>query len=337
MNLQRRSKKVVLLLAILIMALCIAIPVSAATEVTDLPQNSSGDNVVFGNNIHYNDRANGTTVAIGGNVRLDKGTNGDAVAIGGNVDIKDSANGNVVAIGGNTNVTGTVNGDVVAVGGDTTINGIVNGDVVAVGGKITLLGKSIVRGNVVGSRIQKDEDAVINGDTSNTIPSFKLPNVNGGFLGWQPIKLGFGFAGLFFTLIFVFLMMAIYPKGVETIARSVEKDTWRDLVVGIIASIVMFPLFITIIGIPLVIFLLLAAKMLGYAGVTLFIGHKFMHTINRDASSIYMQLLVGVLLLGFIMLFPLIGSLFWLVVFWISLGAMLDTKFGTGRPWFRRA
>ena len=83
--------------------------------------------------------------------------------------------------------------------------------------------------------------------------------------------------------------------------------------------------------------MVIAAKYLGYAGVILYIGRKFLQAVNREANSLYLPVCIGFLLMAALGFIPFLGGLIGLAVFWLSMGAMLDTKFGTGRPWFNKA
>lgn len=299
-------KRIMLLLAILVLTLFQVIPAMAGTN----------DKVTFGSSSHYAETVNGDVVVIGGNTVVEQGANGDVVAILGSVDAKGSIHGDVVAIGGNVNLDGTV-----------------NGDLVAIGGKVFLKSGTVVNGQVVASAIEKDDSVVIRGDiVQPNIPFFQVPVREGidRVLIWlKPVW-------LLISLLLLTLVVALYPGGVECIAESVGKDTWRDLGIGFIASILLFPLFITIIGIPVVMLLVIAAKYLGYAGVTLFVGSKFLQAVNRGTGSLYPPVILGFLLLEALGFIPFLGGLIGLIIFWLSMGAMLDTKFGTGRPWFNR-
>lgn len=271
------------------------------------------------------------------------GRSEDRVSFGHDVAVANGANGDIVTVLGSTKVKGNVNGDVVAVGGSADIDGKVAGDVIAIGGKAILRGQTVVAGDVVSSSIEKSADAVILGDTVQLpIPYFGAPNGMQGAQFWQGLSfLGrvhdwFKIGSLIAVLVIMILVVAAYPSGVETIERSVEKDTLRSLAVGFIASLLFIPIAITIIGIPVVIFLVLAAKFLGYAGVCLFIGKRFVQGVKWNTDSLYHLILAGGILAGLVSFVPFLGGLVGLVLFWISLGAMLDTRFGTGRPWFNK-
>ncbi|MHB8983865.1 MAG: hypothetical protein ACYC4E_00725 [Carboxydocellales bacterium] len=82
--------------------------------------------------------------------------------------------------------------------------------------------------------------------------------------------------------------------------------------------------------------LVLAAKYLGYAGVALFVGRRFLQTINKGSNALFAPVWIGFILLEALGFIPILGIVIGLVTFWLSMGAMLDTKFGIGRPWFNR-
>ncbi len=307
------NRRIILIVVLLAVLLLMALPAMAQNNV-DI---RTGGQVSFGSNVSSVQRVTGDVVSIGGNVSLENGADGDVVSIGGNVDAK-----------------GTVNGDVVAIGGNATVAGNINGDVVAIDGKVILKGNSVINGDIVASSLERDDGVVINGNINQVpIPQMQLPNISqwaGTFL-W--LKLLYWIA----ILLLNFLVIAAYPDGVVRIAQSVEKDTLRVLGIGVIASILFLPVALTIIGIPVIAFLVIAAKLLGLAGVILLVGRKAMQAVKYNHQSLYLQALAGFVLIALIKLVPFLGFVAGIFLFWLSLGAMLDTKFGTGRLWFRKA
>ena len=195
----------------------------------------------------------------------------------------------------------------------------------------------MINGDIVASSIEKNDGVVINGNIKQIpVPHLQLPNrahwgmMAGAFL-WFKLLYWIG------ILLLNFLVIAAYPDGVVRIAQSVEKDTLRVLGIGVIASILFLPVALTIIGIPVIAFLAISAKLLGLAGVILLVGRKAMQAVKYNHHSLYLQALAGFVLIALIKMVPFLGLVAGICLFWLSLGAMLDTKFGTGRPWFRKA
>lgn len=234
--------------------------------------------------------------------------------------------GNVVAVMGDVKVDGKVMGDVVAIMGDLEINNYVGGEVVSIMGSLIQGTNADIKGNIT-------EVSVAN-----------LSNINLGF----PFALS-GFFGWYFKIIklivsfgLVVLVFSFMPNHQKNMANAVKKEPWRKLFIGIIASllipVVILLTALTIIGIPLipvVIFLIAAAKFIGYVAIVYIVGERIAG-IGKADMSIYLQLLLGVAALWILNIIPIFGIIAYLVVTFIALGAVIDTKFGTNRPWFKR-
>jgi hypothetical protein len=125
-------------------------------------------------------------------------------------------------------------------------------------------------------------------------------------------------------------------------AAALGNDPLRKLFVGFIALILTPVLVlitaITVVGIPLVPFLILgfiAAKFIGYVAVAFYVGNRIKNTATLNIN-IFVELLIGVLILWLIKLIPFVGFLASLIVTIFALGLVFSTKFGTNRPWFKK-
>jgi hypothetical protein len=285
---------------------------------------NQGDRFIMGNNFESREKVKGNAVAILGNVSLGDGANGDAVAIAGNVDAK-----------------GTINGDVVSIGGNVTLEGKVNGNVVAIGGKITLKEGTVINGDIVASSLDKTADVRTGGEIIQLpIPVLNLAgNYSSGeidFSQFNAFFYGLKVVGTIISLVILLGVLSLYPQGVGKIEASVQRDTLRVLGIGFVTFLLLIPICLTVIGIPGALVVILAGKYLGIAGVLMIIGQKFQETVRLKKLAPYVQLLVGFALMFFIGYIPFVGSLIEWVVFWLGLGAVIDSKFGTGKPWFNQ-
>ncbi|MEW6524391.1 MAG: polymer-forming cytoskeletal protein [Bacillota bacterium] len=257
----------------------------------------------------------------------------DVVKILGDVTIpaETRVQGNVVAIGGSVTVYGTVTGDAVAILGGVILGpqAVVSGQVVTIGGELQRAPGAQVRGGVtavsVGAGIRN------------------LPRMGGLNIRFHPWATGtfrvFYVAGLF-ALALVFLALA--PRPVQVVAGAIEAEPARSALWGLAAFTLLGPamvLFaITIVGIPVALGLLLAAifaRFMGYVGLSLFFGGRILNLI-RDSTALSpaWSLLVGSAIIGVVTAIPMVG---WMVSVGLSLvgtGAVLMSKFGSGRPWF---
>lgn len=257
--------------------------------------------------------------------------------------------GDNVAILGKLNVLGKVHGNAVAIGGSVGVEGTVTGDVVAVLGRVTLGPNAVVEGDVVaiGGGLERAPGAQIHGAVNN-IRFANLWHRGHEGLRWRPL-LWRGPSGPVGILLYLFyllglyclvlLAMAILPRNVESIAKGIEANPGRATLIGLIAGVLLIPvtvmMMITIIGIP-VVFLLWAAawiaKVLGYVAFVYLLGNRIASG-NPDLSR-GARLAIGVLVLGIVRYLPFVGALVSALVTMITVGAVLDTRFGTDRAWF---
>ena len=232
--------------------------------------------------------------------------------------------GDVVTIMGDINVNGRVKGDVVAVLGDIFVNNVIEGDLVSIMGEIEKGSKTQVSGDTTEVSIGKE-------NFDFAIPPFI------DIFGWN-LKI--------FKLIMLFglsvLIFSLMPKKQEHMALAIEKEFFRKLFIGIISilllPIVMFLFVLTIIGIPFIPVLLLTfvvIKFIGYVAVVFLVGCKIAEIGKKD-FNIYLKLLIGVVVLWLLNSIPVIGFMLYSMVSFLALGVIIDTKFGTNNPWFKR-
>ncbi|MFQ6032671.1 MAG: hypothetical protein ACE5K2_07095 [Candidatus Zixiibacteriota bacterium] len=257
-----------------------------------------------------------------------------------------------------------VDGDVVAVGGDVTVEGTVTGDVVAVGGDIFVASDGVIERDAVsiGGDVEKEPGAVIRGERVGISCLTGLPFIHmvrfAPFLGsFQGLAL---FARIVRIMIFLFLgivVISIVPKNVAKVKDRIRQDLLKSALVGFAAEILILPIFIllivTIIGIPVALLveplLILVALILGYTGVSYFIGEKLRESTSLKPETPMMTLVIGILavesvlllarfvglfehfLFAFSLILTLIGWMIWYVAITVGFGASILTRLGT-RP-----
>lgn len=278
---------------------------------------------------------------------LDQKTEGTSVEFGKEVlvPLGTVANGDTVAIMDDLIIEGEVRGNAVAVGGDVRVSGKVHGDVVGVGGEVILGENAEIVGDVtvVGAGLNRAPGARIHGSVNNVSVGnlFRNSQFNWGWRKWftleNPISYLFYLGGLFALAL---LIITLFPNHVTNVAQVMEKDWGRNALVGVLTFLLMVPLTvlvaITVIGIPLIPLLWLAfflAKMLGYVAFVTLLGIRVTSSSNLAENQLA-RLALGVLVLGLVRYVPVLGALVSLVVTIISLGAVIDSRFGTNKPWF---
>jgi uncharacterized RDD family membrane protein YckC len=260
----------------------------------------------------------------------------------------DSA-GVVVVIGGNAIIHGTVDEQVVVIGGDVQIDGNVGGDVVAVMGSAQLGPKAHISGQLVtvGGTNTVAEGAKVVG---------QIVEVGGGmvparFLGlswlkdWisqcvfelRPLAPGVGWiwwiAGFFFIL--YFLIAVLFPHPVRCCADQISARPATTLAAGILAKLALpilcLLLCVTVIGVAVVPFLLLAMMLTGLVGKVALLEHlggKIFGAFGLSAGQRpLLSFLLGAVLLTLLYMVPVIGLLTFCVFSWWGLGAGVTAIF----------
>ena len=135
------------------------------------------------------------------------------------------------------------------------------------------------------------------------------------------------------------LTYTLFPKHVKAAGAAITAKPGPVAGWGLLALVLaiplMFVLVLTIIGIPLVIveiILLAAAGILGYTGITSLLGGKIIEAASSKHVNPLGAIALGVLILGFVGLVPIIGGLVTVVIYVFAVGAALVTRFGTKNP-----
>jgi hypothetical protein len=221
-------------------------------------------------------------------------------------------------------------GTVVSVGGDVVVEGKVRGEVVVIMGSLELSGK--VRGSAIGvltnMTVHNAEvtDQLIN--IAGTLDKVKT-YVGGQFVnigfgdGWMTLTKPFGvLGGLLFwvrlvkvlgAFVLILLLAALVPDRIRVIADATPTKLVPAFFMGLLGYlglwVVCALLLVTIIGVPLAIFVFIVLKWLGITGMFYYLGARVGRSLGREMS------LLGAVILGFLpyVLLVLLPSLFGVV------------------------
>ena len=282
-------------------------------------------------------RKSGTSVVFGGPIYVPAG---------------ETVEGDVVSFGGRVTVDGHVDGNAVSIGGPVEINGTVEGDVVSVGSQVSLGENARVRGDVtsVGGTVDRAEGAVIEGSvTSGGFPfKFNFHGIMWPGTRWMPwhMSWGRGFFGAMWiarlvgALVLSLVIVAVWPKHIASVAEAIEVRLGRVALTGLIAWLLFVPamilLAVTLIGIPLIPLwglFYVAAGVMGHAAIAVLAGDKVAKLANTSMTT-FLKVIVGALVIALLGWVPGMGVVVAIAVAVIGLGAVLDTRFGTNKPWF---
>lgn len=232
-----------------------------------------------------------------------------------------------VIFNGSATIEGTVREDVFVLNGDTEISGTVNGDVVVFNGSVTVRSGAEIGGDLVTrSTPQVEDGATIRGSRSNVLTKFDfdMAGTAGHFAWW----LGYTVS----VLILGLLLLAFAPQLDEGVVEAIRARLGSSIGWGIalffllpIASVI---LLVTVVGIPLGLFVLSALALIytvGYTVATHGVGRLVMRTSSR-----FVAFLVGLGILRALALIPVVGGLLWLLATAWGLG-LLAVAIGAGR------
>jgi hypothetical protein len=270
----------------------------------------------------------GPTTLFGGSLTVapNEVRDGDVAVFGGTVDIEGSVTHDVRVFGGNVDVEGTVGHDLIVLGGSVQL-----GEHAHVGHDVNVIGGSFDRapGATVGHEVTGSGAG--SGFVRTGPPILPGPPVPGGF------DLGFGL-GLSVGVVLLALLLQLFLPGPVTLTRNALEDRpFASLGFGCltaVAGVLLAALLgITVILLPASLAIaaaMLAAWLLGLAGVIVLIGQRLIAALNMRADPVP-TLLVGGVLVAVLVNVPILGGLFGLLIGTMALGAVVLTRFGT-RP-----
>jgi hypothetical protein len=251
----------------------------AAGTVT-INDSVSNDILLAGGEITFNGFVGDDIRCAGGNLRISKNIAGDVIIAGGTIIVDKGVNiGGLIASGGEVTIDGMIVNSVKAASGKFVLNGMIMKDFDCRGGNITING--VIQGKTIlaaSSKIIIGENAEFKNEVRYWAPSkvdFKqsLKNGNAVFDNSLKVKysrwyyLGFNaFWGLIWYIGMAFLMILViqylFSKTMKRAGDSVYNSTLRSLGYGLLFFVAM-PIisiiaFITLIGVPIGIILLLS-------------------------------------------------------------------------------
>jgi len=285
----------------------------------------------------------------GGNISVSNSVGGDLLVGGGMIFIysESKISGDALIGGGKVVIDGDINGDLLVAADDLEINGTISGDVKARAGKIFLGDKASIAGSF--NYKSKEEakiasGAVITGETNfsklkrptsrewnskDSSKSFEMVTV----ISVALLGLLAHFIKLLALLLVAVLVVWFYQKESEVVVKHTLSNFWWEVLRGlgilVITPMAIVLLFISLIGVYAGMFALLAyvAFLIAsglYAGITFggLLYKKFSKTKEVEVSRL--SAVVGIVILSFVKLIPILGWLVYLVFFLATLGSLVE-------------
>ena len=225
-----------------------------------------------------------------------------------------------VIFNGDATIDGTVADLLVVFNGRTEITGTVGEDVIVFNGSVVLRSGSRVGGDVISRQAPQIEDgATVGGSVDDLATRWDFWNVTFvGRLGWW---LAYSVSTLVLGLVLLLLAPGLDPASVRALRDRLGGTIGFGLLLFVVLPIVAVLMFVTIVGIPLGLFLLLALALvysIGYVVGALALGRR----VVKEDSSRYLAFLVGWGGLRLIGLIPFLGGLAWLAGTVLGLGTL---------------
>lgn len=219
---------------------------------------------------------------------------------------------NVIVTGGDADVSGHVRDAIIVFNGDLTLrkSAQVGGIIVVVGGKIK---------QETGAQLQ---DYVVNIAFDNAVTN-SLFVAGVAVLGIWLIQIVLSLLLLLLPVLAAFILKHRLDPFVTQIRHSLIQLLTIGFVASLLVSAISILLSITVIGIPFVVLLLLFVLLflvIGLASISIRVAEWI--PINGP-MDIWLQALVGALLVMATVNIPLLGGVMFLCVLWVSLGIMV--------------
>jgi hypothetical protein len=257
---------------------------------------------------------------------------------------------NVISFGGDVLIKGRVTEDVVVFGGTVTVEGEIEQMLFCIGSKILLKDTSVINGDVValGGELTKQPGNYILGDTIYFHSSADFFNaLSGGFnFSFFPVYLLFKLTVSFIWLLLALVLIALLPRQIQFASSRLREDSGPALGIGLLAMMIYVGMTITavflsllLIGLPILFVLIILGigiKVFGQVIVYHFFGDSLARAAKKPASSPFLAVILGFLVVTLLGLVPLLG---FVISFFLSLlgwGIVIRTKFGTTVNWFRK-
>jgi cytoskeletal protein CcmA (bactofilin family) len=234
----------------------------------------------------------------------------DQIVLTGRLDVApDETVDSAVIFNGPARIDGTVRDSVFVLNGDAEISGTVHEDVVVINGDVTVRSSAEIDGDLATkSTPTVEEGATIRGERRNIVTRFDVEGI--GFAGRVAWWIGYSVSMLILGL----LLLAFAPGLAEGVRTAVRGRTGRSIGMGVglffLIPIGAIVLLVSIVGIPLGFFVLLALGLIysiGYVVATIAVGTL----VVKPTQSRFIVLVVGWAILRVLALIPVLGGLVW--------------------------
>jgi hypothetical protein len=290
----------------------------------------------------------GDLMIAGKEVKVISNVNGDAYVAGGQIEIKGNINGNLIIAGGKVTILGKVLKNLIMAGGEVVVSdsATVGGYVLAGGKQIDLLGNFMGPVKLGVESLKVGEKAVINGNLDAYLSTSEI-SLTSKITGEKNIKVyevkkpeiqtnqwkQLGYVGKTISFLSKLLILLVFIKlfGQKIKQIDIKDSFWSaiglGLVVLIVVPILALILMATVIAIPLSLIVLdtyFIGLCLSGILVSILVGIYITKKTNFK-TNIYVQGLIGLLVLTLVELIPFISGLVKLIVLLLGFGIIFKS------------
>lgn len=325
----------------------------AAGERVIIRGTVNGDAYLAGANVEVDGVINGDLLAVGGNVTLRGSVTHDIRACGGNVRIDGKVGKDATACGGNVDVgsLSVVEGNILAVGGSISLSGRVKKNAKLAGRDITVMGvveedAELAAENVVilkGARFERDlsirvserdkahiAEGAVGGEIMLHVEEEESSEPEALILGMSPFQFGFR-VYWFLSLLVVGLVFAhVLPDQMYAVGRFIWGRPGESFLWGIIGlvgiPVVVLLVCITVIGLPLALFLLVMyfwLLFLAQLSLGIVLGHLMFPVADKEGFPLFGAFAVGLIIVQVLTFVPVANVVVVVLGFVLGMGAFL--------------
>jgi hypothetical protein len=225
-----------------------------------------------------------------------------------------------VVFNGPVSIEGTVSESLVVFNGRTEISGTVSEDVVVFNGRVTVRSGAEVGGDLFSRTDAVVEDgATVRGEEGAVPTRFDFEDT------WFPGRIAWWIGYTVSTLVLGLILFLFAPRFDDAIVGAFRDRRGSSIGFGIalffLIPIVAVLLLVTIVGIPLGLFVLLALALLYTVGYVAG-AHAFGRMLVKRSKSALPAFLAGLGILRLIAFVPILGGVTWLVASVVGLGIL---------------
>jgi cytoskeletal protein CcmA (bactofilin family) len=314
--------------------------VYAAGGMVDISGTINGDLIIAGGQVNIGGTVSDDIRAAGGSVELSGKVGKDVTVAGGTVTMHRGADvtGNLLGAGGSIHLAGTIGKNVRIAAAEMSQTGSIGGNLDFAGEKLAILPGATIAGNLTSygvskSKLELAEGAVL-GTTQITEPEQPRPGAKARptryILGFHPAWLLFKFFWITSLLVTGLVLVLISPKnflavGSTIIGRPGASALW-GLIAFVVTPVAVVLLFITVIGLPIGLFVLALYFWLLYLSqlaLGIALGSRIFGKEGAKGWNAFWPFAVGLIIIQLLSFIPFLGALICIAGIIFGLGAIL--------------